>query len=150
MSIKEIFANMDYGTAPESTEMAEQWYAGRDNQLLHYIDGEWQQAASGNFFETRNPATATVLANVADGDIEDTQRAVAAASAAANGWAALSGLLAWTFADYASRLLDPIFPALNLRLPILLIRAPCKKAFPKYFPALLLLINSAVLPIPNL
>jgi len=36
------------------------------------------------------------------------------------GWAALSGLLAWTFADYASRLLDPMFPALNLRLPILL------------------------------
>ena len=37
------------------------------------------------------------------------------------GWAALSGLLAWTFADYASRLLDPVFPAVNLRLPILLI-----------------------------
>ena len=91
MSIKEIFANMDYGTAPESTDMAEQWYAGRDNQLLHYIDGEWQPAASGEFFETRNPATNTVLANVADGDAEDTNRAVAAASAAASGWAALSG-----------------------------------------------------------
>jgi uncharacterized hydrophobic protein (TIGR00271 family) len=37
------------------------------------------------------------------------------------GWAALSGLLAWTFADYASRLLDPVFPAVNLRLPILLV-----------------------------
>jgi uncharacterized hydrophobic protein (TIGR00271 family) len=37
------------------------------------------------------------------------------------GWAALSGLLAWTFADYTSRLLDPIFPAVNLRLPILLV-----------------------------
>ena len=33
------------------------------------------------------------------------------------GWAALSGLLAWTFADYTSRLIDPIFPAVNLRLP---------------------------------
>ena len=91
MSIKEIFANMDYGTAPESTDMAEQWYAGRDNRLLHYIDGEWQQAASGEYFETRNPATNAVLAKVADGAVEDTNRAVAAATAAASGWAALSG-----------------------------------------------------------
>ena len=37
------------------------------------------------------------------------------------GWAALSGLLAWTFADYTSRLLDPLFPAERLRLPILLV-----------------------------
>ncbi|MFQ5921792.1 MAG: DUF389 domain-containing protein [Anaerolineales bacterium] len=35
------------------------------------------------------------------------------------GWAALSGLLAWTFADYVSRLLDPLFPAEPL--PILLV-----------------------------
>ena len=91
MSIKEIFANMDYGTAPESTGMAEQWYAGRDNQLLHYINGKWQQAASGEFFDTRNPATNTVLARVADGTEEDTHLAVSAASAAAADWAALSG-----------------------------------------------------------
>lgn len=91
MSIKEIFANMDYGTAPESADMAEQWYAGRDNKLLHYINGEWQQAASGEFFETRNPATNTVLAMVADGAEEDCNRAVAAAAAAASKWAALSG-----------------------------------------------------------
>ena len=37
------------------------------------------------------------------------------------GWAALSGLLAWTFADYVSRLLDPLLPADQLRLPLLLI-----------------------------
>jgi len=91
MSIKEIFANMEYGTAPESTDMAEQWYADRDNKLLHYIDGEWQQAASGKFFETRNPATDKVLAKVANGDEADCNRAVAAAAAAASGWAALNG-----------------------------------------------------------
>ncbi len=91
MSIKEIFANMDYGTAPESTDMAEQWYAGRDNKLLHFIGGKWQQAASGEFFETRNPATNTVLAQVADGAEEDCNSAVAAAAAAASAWAELSG-----------------------------------------------------------
>ena len=91
MSIKEIFASMDYGTAPESTDMAEQWYTGRDHKLLHYINGEWQPAVSGEFFETRNPATNSVLANVADGAEEDCNNAVAAAASAASGWAALSG-----------------------------------------------------------
>ncbi len=91
MSIKEIFASMDYGKAPESTAMAEQWYAARDNKLLHFAGGQWQQPASGEFFETRDPATGAVLAQVADGAQEDTDRAVAAASKAAPGWAALSG-----------------------------------------------------------
>lgn len=89
MSIKEIFANMDYGKAPESIDRAMQWYADRNQQLLHYIGGEWQPAASGVFFETRNPASGKVLAKVADGDRDDTDRAVAAAASAAPGWAAL-------------------------------------------------------------
>lgn len=91
MSIKEIFERMDYGVAPESSEVAELWYASRHNTLLHYIDGEWQEPASKQYFETRNPALDQVLARVADGDIDDTNRAVAAASAAAPAWAALSG-----------------------------------------------------------
>jgi len=91
MTIKEIFASMDYGTAPESTDVAEQWYADRDNTLLHYIGGEWQQPANGEFFDTTNPARNDVLAKVADGTAEDTDRAVAAAAAAHPAWAALSG-----------------------------------------------------------
>ena len=91
MTIKEIFASMDYGKAPESTDKASSWYAERDNTLLHYIDGKWQQPANGEFFETINPANGEVLARVADGADQDTNRAVAAASAAASGWAGLSG-----------------------------------------------------------
>ncbi len=91
MSIKEIFASMDYGTAPESTEAAEKWYSERDNTLLHFIGGQWQQPASGEFFDTINPAKNEVLARVADGALDDTNRAVAAAAAAQPAWAALSG-----------------------------------------------------------
>lgn len=91
MSIKDIFASMEYGKAPESTEMAEQWYTDRDHTLLHFIDGQWQQPASGEFFETTNPARNDVLARVADGNQKDTDRAVAAAAEAAPAWAALSG-----------------------------------------------------------
>ena len=43
------------------------------------IDGEWVEAASGQTFETLNPATEEVLAEVAHGEAEDIDRAVRAA-----------------------------------------------------------------------
>jgi phenylacetaldehyde dehydrogenase len=43
------------------------------------IDGDWVPAASGRTFETINPATEERLAEVAYGDAEDVDRAVAAA-----------------------------------------------------------------------
>ena len=56
---------------------------GKPKRML--IGGKWLEAASGKTFETRNPATGEVLANVAEGDAEDIDRAVAAARAAFNG-----------------------------------------------------------------
>ena len=44
-----------------------------------FIDGQWIEAASGKTFETPNPATGETLANVAEGDAEDINRAVRAA-----------------------------------------------------------------------
>ena len=44
-----------------------------------FINGQWTDAASGRTFETPNPATGETLANVADGDAEDINRAVRAA-----------------------------------------------------------------------
>ena len=43
-----------------------------------FIDGQWTEAASGKTFETPNPATGETLANVAEGDAEDINRAVSA------------------------------------------------------------------------
>jgi aldehyde dehydrogenase (NAD+) len=43
------------------------------------IDGKWVAAASGKTFATVNPATGETLANVAEGDAEDVERAVRAA-----------------------------------------------------------------------
>lgn len=56
---------------------------GRPKRLL--IGGRWVEAASGKTFETLNPATGEVLAQVAEGDAEDIDRAVAAARAAFEG-----------------------------------------------------------------
>lgn len=47
-----------------------------------FINGKWVDAASGKTFATYNPATGEVLANVAEGDREDIDRAVKAARAA--------------------------------------------------------------------
>jgi phenylacetaldehyde dehydrogenase len=47
-----------------------------------FIDGQWTDAASGKTFATPNPATGETLANVAEGDVEDINRAVRAARTA--------------------------------------------------------------------
>ena len=44
-----------------------------------FIDGQWSDAASGKTFETPDPATGQTLAQVAEGDAEDINRAVRAA-----------------------------------------------------------------------
>ena len=52
-----------------------------------FIDGKFQDAASGKTFETVNPATGKVIARVAEGDSEDIDRAVIAARRAFEGGA---------------------------------------------------------------
>jgi phenylacetaldehyde dehydrogenase len=44
-----------------------------------FINGQWCDAASGQTFETPNPATGETLAQIAEGDAEDINRAVRAA-----------------------------------------------------------------------
>ncbi len=55
-------------------------FVARTRTML--INGEWVPAASGKTFASYNPATGQVLADVAEGDAEDINRAVAAARAA--------------------------------------------------------------------
>src|ERR1700734_2337496 len=70
-----------------------------------FIDGQWVDAASGKTFETPNPATGETLANVAEGDAEDINRAVRAARAAFEDgpWSRLTasdrGRLIWKIGD---------------------------------------------------
>jgi aldehyde dehydrogenase (NAD+) len=56
---------------------------GKPKRML--IDGKWVEAASGKTFATFNPATGEELAQVAEGDAEDIDRAVAAARRAFTG-----------------------------------------------------------------
>ena len=51
-----------------------------------FINGQWVDAASGKTFETPNPATGETLANVAEGDAEDIDRALAKKLRAGTVW----------------------------------------------------------------
>jgi phenylacetaldehyde dehydrogenase len=53
-----------------------------DTPRQMFINGHWADAASGKTFETPNPATGETLARIAEGDVEDINRAVRAARAA--------------------------------------------------------------------
>ncbi len=85
-------------------------FLSQKHKLL--INGKWEDAASGKTFETYNPATGEVLANVAEGDREDIDRAVKSARAAfeTGQWSKLTaserGRLIWKLADLLEENLD--------------------------------------------
>lgn len=60
-----------------------------DSRLLHtqsYVDGQWIAADNGATYTIRNPADASVIAEVADVGVAETIRAIAAAEKALPAW----------------------------------------------------------------
>ena len=88
-SVREIFDSMAYGPAPEGHAEALAWIAGHQGRFGHWINGAF--SAPGAMFETRNPATGKVLAEVAQGSGEEIDLAVAGARAAQGKWARMGG-----------------------------------------------------------
>jgi len=78
-------------------------FVSRKHKML--INGKWVDSASGKTFPTYDPATGEVLAQIAEGDLEDINRAVKAARAAfeSGPWPNLTaserGRLIWKLAD---------------------------------------------------
>src|SRR6202021_1122704 len=66
-------------TAPQLHNRVEEFIS---HPRKMFIDGKWVAAASGKTFPVYNPATGEVLAQVAEGDREDINRAVKAARSA--------------------------------------------------------------------
>ncbi|MFY8147006.1 MAG: aldehyde dehydrogenase family protein, partial [Rhodobacter sp.] len=89
MTIRDIFNEMSYGPAPESSAEALAWLTAHGNRFGHWIDGSFTKP--GETFETKNPATGTVLAEVTQGSGKDLDAAIAAARRAQPKWARLSG-----------------------------------------------------------
>ncbi len=91
MSVAEILDDLEYGPAPESDAEARAWLKSHDDRALLFIDGEWREPQSGQWFDTRDPATGDLLAKVAAAGETDVDAAVTAARHAQKRWAALSG-----------------------------------------------------------
>ena len=58
-------------------------------RLAHWIDGEAREAASGRWLPVFDPATGTAFAEVARGDMQDVEAAIAAAERASPAWSGL-------------------------------------------------------------
>ena len=89
MTIRDIFNEMSYGPAPESSAEAQDWLKAHGSRFGHWIDGGFTKP--GETFETKNPATTKVLAEVTQGSAKDLDAAIAEARRAQPKWARLSG-----------------------------------------------------------
>ncbi|OWU86118.1 aldehyde dehydrogenase [Oceanicola sp. 22II-s10i] len=89
MTVKEIFETMDYGPAPESAEDALAWIVDQGASFGNFVDGAFTDP--GETFETKNPATGEVLANITKGTQADVDAAFAAARRAQPEWEAQGG-----------------------------------------------------------
>jgi phenylacetaldehyde dehydrogenase len=99
-------------TAPVQIDPFVQKFLSRPRGML--IGGEWVGAQSGKTFETYNPATGEVLAQVAEGDTADIDLAVAAARKAfeSGPWPEMSpaqrGHLLWKLSDLIAAHLEEL------------------------------------------
>ena len=91
MTVADIFETLDYGPAPESTAIADQWLADKGRKFGLFIGGAWVDPAAGAWFDSINPATDKRLAAIAQATRADIDAAVAAARSAQPGWARLGG-----------------------------------------------------------
>ena len=90
-TISDAFKSLEYGPAPESRALADEWLQAHGSAFGHYVNGSFTNPGAGATFESINPATGKVLATVAQGSDADVDLAVRAARAAAEGWAATPG-----------------------------------------------------------
>src|ERR1700685_134551 len=90
MSIAEKFVSMEYGPAPEDSKEAITWLERHGYRFQHFINGEWQAPAAGEYFDTVDPSTGEKRASVAQGSAADIDAAVKAARTASAGWRALT------------------------------------------------------------
>ena len=86
--VTQIMETMEYGPSVEDSAAVRDWLAA-NGPFGHYIGG--RMTAPQDVFDTRDPATGEVLAQVSQGRPEDVAAAVKAARKAQRSWAALSG-----------------------------------------------------------
>jgi aldehyde dehydrogenase (NAD+) len=89
MNVRDIFETMDYGPAPEAAGEAQAWLDAHGRRFGVFVGGRFTKA--GETFESRNPATGEVLAEVTQATQGDVDAAVKAARKAQGAWAKSGG-----------------------------------------------------------
>jgi aldehyde dehydrogenase (NAD+) len=91
MNIPELLDTLTYGPAPEASKPALDWIAAHNGKFQLFINNEWRDPSTKEWYPTINPATKQKLADVAKASEDDVQDAVKAARKAFRNWSQLSG-----------------------------------------------------------
>ncbi|MDO9302050.1 MAG: hypothetical protein Q7T89_11730, partial [Anaerolineales bacterium] len=62
MTIPEILDTLTYGPAPEASKPALDWIAAHNGKLQLFINNEWRDPSTKEWYPTINPATKQKLA----------------------------------------------------------------------------------------
>ncbi|MCC6599171.1 MAG: aldehyde dehydrogenase family protein [Crocinitomicaceae bacterium] len=89
MEISKIFETMEYGPAPESRSIANEWLK-KQSRFGLFIDGKWHKPQSGEYFDSSSPSNFEVIASLAEAGSKDVDKAVAAAKKALPVWSKAS------------------------------------------------------------
>ena len=90
-TIADIFETLEYGPAPESAKLAQEWLERHERRFGLFVGGEWRAPKEKEYFDSTNPADRKVLGRIAQAGAADVDAAVVAARRAFAGWSALSG-----------------------------------------------------------
>merc|ERR1719433_340990 len=88
--VAEIFATMEYGPAPESDKIAQQWLDDHNRSFGHFINNAWVKPENRKTYETVSPSDGKVLSSTLQGTSDDVNIAVSAAKSAQEKWSKLS------------------------------------------------------------
>jgi aldehyde dehydrogenase (NAD+) len=89
--VADVFHTLDYGPAPESATLVNEWIAARASGTRLFIGGQWTPSSSGETFPTHDPASGKVIAQIAQASESDVDAAVRAARAVLAGWRGTPG-----------------------------------------------------------
>src|SRR6202047_1987899 len=92
-TVREIFETMEYGPAPEASELALEWLKKHEYRFRPFIDGRFRDAPDAQTFASINPRNGQPIAKLTQCGQAEVDAAVAAAAAAFPDWSRLSGHL---------------------------------------------------------
>jgi aldehyde dehydrogenase (NAD+) len=92
-TVREIFETMEYGPAPETPDLAQDWLRKHQSSFSPFINGRFQPAPNASTFASIDPRNGQPIAKLTQCGQAEVDAAVAAAAAAFPAWSRLAGHL---------------------------------------------------------